>query len=360
MSIGDDEESGEFDSDSDVEDIDSDTEQSPGSHLCAEDDDEDSDFYTDDSYGRCTCNFHANYWPDLLDQERTALRKYVETRLFAVFEVAPSMATYNTLMTLSQDTQETDQRVDSILSKVAGDTPNNLVGALDIRISNNKPSKIVSLLDSYSYLLRPRDATTLQCAVAMLDHSDYRLRALEILEKELNDCVRATYNTIRSCFSHIEDEGNRKDLQEILKLRNGTPERRARVDAWGERVITASNGPMHPMAFAAMMMGLPIMPGGDGDDDADILNYVDLDQDDPDLDDLRDEYRPNLKAIFEGWNHLGHTLMGGSAVLERLYTKALEIMPWLRSSDLISEMVNRWALIFLASDSSFDRFCLPD
>ena len=109
-------------------------------------------------------------------------------------------------------------------------------------------------------------------------------------------------------------------------------------------MITVSNGPMHPMAFAAMMMGLPMMPGGDGDDDADILSYVDFDQDDPDLEELRDEYRPNLKAIFDGWNHIGQSLMGGSTVLARSYIKAVEIMPWLRASDVVSEMTSRSVL----------------
>jgi hypothetical protein len=85
-----------------------------------------------------------------------------------------------------------------------------------------------------------------------------------------------------------------------------------------------------------------MMPGMDDGDDADILSYVDLDQDDPDLDDLRDTYRPNLKAIFEGWVHVGQTLKGGSLVLAKLYLKALEMMPWLRAADVVEEMANRY------------------
>lgn len=349
---------------SDSEDEDEEDEEDEGifdRHYCGiADDDDDDDYYTDDSSDRCACNFHAKYWPERLDRERISLRQHVEKRLFAVFEVTPSLAVYNILMNLSQNAYQTDIKVENILTKIAGDTPNNLVAALDIQISNSDPEKIISLLDSYSFLLRPRDAVTLQCAVAMLDQSEYHQRGIAILEKELFECIRAIQSTVRSCFSHIEDEANRKDLQEILKLRNGSSERKSRVEAWGERVITASNGPMHPMAFAAMMMGLPMMPGGDGDDDADILSYVDFDQDDPDLEELRDEYRPNLKAIFEGWNHIGQSLVGGTAILAKVYIKALEIMPWLRASDVVSEMANRSVLTVLSPSFCLTKLNVPD
>lgn len=354
LTATDDDESGEMDGidSEDDEEGNSEDEDIFGHHYCDnadDDDDDDDDYYTDDDDDPCPCNFHAKYWPERLDRERLSLRQHVENRLFAIFELTPSLAVYNTLMNLSENAYQTDIRIEKILKKIAGDTPNNLVAALDIQIHNNDPEQIISLLDSYSYLLRPRDAVTLQCAVAMLDQSEFHKRGIAILEKEFIDCIRAIHSTVRSCFSRIEDEANTKDLQEILQLRSGSSERKSRVEAWGERVITVSNGPMHPMAFAAMMMGLPMMPGGDGDDDADILSYVDFDQDDPDLEELRDEYRPNLKAIFDGWNHIGQSLMGGSLVLARAYIKAVGIMPWLRASDVVSEMTSRSVLTaFLA------------
>lgn len=99
---------------------------------------------------------------------------------------------------------------------------------------------------------------------------------------------------------------------------------------------------MHPMAFAAMIMGLPALPGTDDGEDADFLNYVDLDQRDPDLDDLREEYRPDLKGMFDGWVHLAQTMKGGPAILNKTYASALELMPWLRGSDIAAEMINRY------------------
>ncbi|KAF8185134.1 hypothetical protein BJ912DRAFT_803004, partial [Pholiota molesta] len=306
-------------------------------------DEEDSDKdYSDDGSDNCTCNLHAPYWPEKQNRERLTLRGHVENHFLKIFELTPSLAIYNTLVNLSQDAFEIGMRIEGILGRIAGDTPNNLAAALDIYIADCDADRIASLLASYSYLLRPRDAPTLQCAVTVLyEEPGYRARSIQILEKEANECLRAICGLIRSCFANIETDANKKDMREILKLRNPSPERKARVQDWVDHVMSASSGQMHPMAFAAMMMGLPMMPGMDDGDDADILSYVDLDQDDPDLDDLRDTYRPNLKAIFEGWVHVGQTLKGGSLVLAKLYLKALEMMPWLRAADVVEEMANR-------------------
>lgn len=247
----------------------------------------------------------------------------------------------NTLLSISHDVSETEARISNILAEVAGDTADNLVAALEIHISNNEAHKIASLIKSHSYLLRLRDAPTLQCAVSMLDSSHYHARSLEILEKELHDCIRAIHAAVRSCFTHIEEKTNKEDLAEFLQLRSGTSDRKERVEDWVERVLTPSNGPVHLMAFAAMMVGLPMMPGSEDGDDGDMLSYVDLDQNDPDLDDLREEYRPNLKAVFDGWCHIGQTLKGGPTILGKVYLRALELMPWLRGSDVVTEMANR-------------------
>lgn len=40
-------------------------------------------------------------------------------------------------------------------------------------------------------------------------------------------------------------------------------------------------------------------PGGDEGEDIDLLIYIDLHQND--LDDLREEYQPNLRQRFDGW-----------------------------------------------------------
>ncbi|KAF8954252.1 hypothetical protein BDZ97DRAFT_492351 [Flammula alnicola] len=335
--IGEDESEEEDEEDEEYEDEDEEDDYIDGDHSC---EDDDSDYDADGS-DRCTCNFHASYWSEHLNKERIPLRVCVEKRLFSIFEVTPSLGIYNTLLNISHNALEIEMRISRLLSKIAGDTADNLVAALDIHIANHETASIASLLKSHSYLLRPRDAVTLQVAVAMLADSEYRSRSLAILEKELEDCIRAIYASVHTCFSHIEDDANKKDLLELLKLPIAAASRKERVQQWAERVITATNGPMHPMAFAAMMMGLPMMPGTEDGDDADMLNYVDLDRNDPDLDDLREEYRPELKGIFEGWTQLGQTMKGGPVILAKLYVKAIEMMPWLRGSDVVTEMTNR-------------------
>jgi len=95
------------------------------------------------------------------------------------------------------------------------------------------------------------------------------------------------------------------------------------------------------MAFGAIMMGLPILPGVDEGDDLDMLSYFDLDPNDPDMDDIRDEYRPNLKARFDNWLEVGTGLTGGPVVLVKFYAKVLEKMPYIQGQDIVNEMTNR-------------------
>ena len=306
-----------------------------------EDAEEDDSEYDSDVSLDCPCNLHAPYWSPRINKERLRLKEYVEKRLMAVFKVTPTQRLYNTLLAISSETYLTSLELSSIISRIAGDTPDNLVAALDIHIGNGEASKIVSLLDSYSYLLRPRDAVTLQCAVAMLEESSYHTRAVAILEKELGECLRAIYSNVRSCFSLIEEEANKKEITEILKLKTSSSARQDRIVSWVDRVVTPNNGPIHPMAFAAMMMGLPMIPGGDDPDEGDFLNFLDLESNDSDLEDLRDEFRPNLKGIFNGWVHLGSSIKGGALILAKTYVKALEQMPWLAGSDIVAEMVNK-------------------
>ncbi|KAH9483193.1 hypothetical protein JR316_0005297 [Psilocybe cubensis] len=303
--------------------------------------DEDDSDYDSDASDRCPCNLHAPYWPEKINKERLPLRDYVETRLFEIFKVTPSMRIYNTLLSISQDSTSIEMRATRVLRDIAGDSPDNLVAALDINIANNKQSMIAFLLNSYGYLLRPRDTMTLQCAVAMLDNSPYHNQCITILETQLNESLKAICAAVRSSFPHIEEEDNKNEIVEILKLRSSSSARQERVERWGGRISSSSSGSFHPMAFAAMVMGLPVIPGTEEGDDSDILNYVDLDQLDPDLDDLRDEYRPDLKGTFDGWVHIAQSIKGGPAILAKLYTKALEMLPWVRGSDIVTEMINR-------------------
>ena len=93
------------------------------------------------------------------------------------------------------------------------------------------------------------------------------------------------------------------------------------------------------MAFAAFMVGLPIAPGLDDADDADPLGY--LDQADPDLDDLREEFKPRMKERFEGWSEVAMIMRGGNVTLGKVYMQIVALMPFFRVSDAVDEMIAR-------------------
>lgn len=297
---------------------------------------DDSD-YDGEEYDRCRCHFHAKHWPEYINRARIPLRECVEERLTRIFETAPSLRLYNTLMSISHNVFQTEFHLSE---KMTGTTPDNLVAALDINIFLGDEDKVASLLKSNAYLLRPRDASTLQSAVCTLEDSEYHSRSVAILQQELEDSLRAIHATVRSCFSNIEEESNKKELLEILKLSAKSSPRKERLEQWSEQIITSST--INPMAMAAMMMGLPMLPGMDEGEENDILNFVDLDQNDPDLDDLREIYQPNLKQRFNGWVQLAQNMTGGPTLLAKLYLKGVELMPWLCGFDAVTEMISRY------------------
>jgi hypothetical protein len=322
---------GEEDEDNLSEDFDSYDDQS-----CVDDSD-----YDGEEYDRCRCRFHARHWPENINRARIPLRECVERRLTSIFETTPSLRLYNTLMSISHNVFQTEL---DLSKKMTGSTPDNLVAALDINIFLGDEDKVASLLKSHAYLLRPRDAVTLQSAVCTLENSEYHARSFAILQQELEDSLRAIQATVLSCFSHIEEASNKKDLLEILKLPSKSSARKERLEQWSERIITSST--LNPMAVAAMMMGFPMFPGMDEGEDNDILNYVDLDQSDPDLDDLREDFQPNLKQRFNGWVQLAQNMTGGPVLVAKLYVKAVELMPWLCGYDAVIEMITRYLYLF--------------
>ena len=244
--------------------------------------------------------------------------------------------------------------VSQVLQETAGDSPDNLVAAIEIYVAMNSSTKIISLLDDYMHLLRPRDSHALRSAVRFLSsRSEHRARSLAILENELEDSLQALHAITRSCFSHIDDEHNKAELSEILKLKVTTQARKSRIEQWAENVTTSASNSMGPMAFAAMMMGLPILPGVDDGDDLDMLSYFDLDQNDPDMDDIRDEYRPNLRARFDAWVEVGQKLPGGPVALVKFYVKAVEKMPYIQGQDVVNEMTSRSGLPVILSSRRY-------
>ena len=94
--------------------------------------------------------------------------------------------------------------------------------------------------------------------------------------------------------------------------------------------------------LAVMMMGLPIVPPLDAMEDGEMLSLLDIDANDPDLEDLRKEFRPRLKQQFQSWADTGIKLKeAGSEGLIKVYKEVVKSMPFLRATDMVEELVGR-------------------
>lgn len=319
-------------------------------------DDDYSEDYTDTdgnsdgtacSDARCPCGFHACHWSSKFNDVRISLRNLIRTSLISLFAAMPSPILFASIGDISEaDGTDEDDLCEELLPtlmRIATCSPENFATALHICALHSHTDNINALLASHSHLLRPRDAPAHQLATIILaTQSSYQLNALRIVEKELLDTVHAIRAAVRSAFCHIDVQANKTELTEIMALRLEALGRRGRIDRWVGAVVSPTSETAHPMALAALMMGLPLPPGMEGAmDDADPLGYIDIDIQDPDLDDLREDFRPNLKARLEGWIEAGRTIKGGMSVLLKVYAVIIEIMPFLGAPDIVNEMTGR-------------------
>lgn len=339
-----------------------------GGRKCPREEEEDEDediFLEDETYSDMEDDddlddfllpndFHSVHWKGRFDKESNALRSMIEDFLFEIFTVTPNLPLYDTILDITVNGASAKLRASGILYDVAGNSSDTLVGALNIEVSKHNAPRILFLLDQYSYLLRPRDAVTLQCSAGVLGDSAYHARGLSILETGLEETLVAVQVAIRGAFSHIDESAHKKELTEILKLRSGHPDRRDRIEAWAQAISSSSSTGMGgPMAFAAMMFGIPMMPGmpvmpgmvDDGDEQADLMSFIDLEAGaDPDTEDLREDLRPKLKQRLEGWTQLASVMKGGAVTSSKAYMKVVELMPFMRGADVVTEMVNRFVI----------------
>lgn len=280
---------------------------------------------------------HMQHWPPLVAQNAALLGRYVKKVLISAFETSPSGELYVVLMGIS--CTRLRGRLFEVLQTMAPTSSDTFAVALEIYTSNKRLDLVIDLLDSHSHLLRPRDYTVLQSAAIFLTGHGHTSRALRILEAELLDTAHATRHALLQSFSQMETPASREELTRIMKMSSRAPGRRARVEAWVDAAMTPGADQPNPMVFAAMMMGIGPVPGLSPDDDP--YTYLDLDPNDPDLADLRAEYRPDLKHRFESWADTGVVLKNGPALLLAVYQKIVELMPFLRASDITEEMISR-------------------
>ncbi|KAJ7062853.1 hypothetical protein C8F01DRAFT_1135447 [Mycena amicta] len=306
------------------------------------DSEDDSEDDHEEEFG-CPCRLHGSHWSQAINDHHTAVRDLILQHLTALFEVTPSQKLYISILAISPTYNQTELELQKTLEEIAGCSADTLVAALDIHGAEGNAIALADLLNKHSYLLRPRDAPILQAAVAALsDLPSLQPRALQIAERELLDTAAAIRVAVRSAFCRIEDKTSASALGEIAKLHMDSVARRQRIDSWVDSVITPGTGTTHPMAFAAMMLGFPFAPGmEDGDESGDMLGFLDLDPSDPDVEDLREEFRPRLRERFESWVSTTTQMKGGNALLARVYHKIVEEMPYFKLSDVASELMAR-------------------
>jgi hypothetical protein len=255
------------------------------------------------------------------------------------FEMSPSVDLYHLLVGIADEPSELIDELMGMLDKVATTCSDTCAVALQIYASRNRIDSIVNVVQNHSYILRPRDASALQAAVAILPSDNYHELATKILHKELVETARAVRQTLLLSYSRMDTAENLTDLEQLIKLRQGSVTRRNFVQSWVDSITSPGAEVTNPLLFAAMMMGVPAMPGMNSDDDA--YTYLDLDPLDPDLEDLRHEFRPALKNRFESWVQLAHTMKTGPATLLAVYKTLSDLMPFLRAIDVTEEMISR-------------------
>ncbi|KAJ3982158.1 hypothetical protein F5890DRAFT_416381 [Lentinula detonsa] len=302
-----------------------------------------SDFESEeDGDGTYNCKLHACHWSSKHLEQRFHIRDLVLARLCNLFELEPSPDLYLDIIDISSRPRKTTGQLLKILSVIATNSSSTFAAALSIYAIEDQTYRICKLLDTHSHLLRPQDADQYQTAVSVLvQETRYRPRALKIIEKEIQETAHSVRLLVESSFCGLNTESNKAELQRILKLEMASQPRLDRVNDWIDAVITPISAPMHPVVFAAaMMMGLP--PGLDESDESDIMSFLDLDPDDPDLADMREEFRPQLRERFDGWATLALEYSAGQALLSKMFITMAEDMPYLSSADVCQEMLNRY------------------
>jgi hypothetical protein len=358
-----------------------------------DDDDEDEDYEDEDEDeenirakdSTCGCTHHGHHWDRSRAVYRHSLRDLVQTHLISTFKTNPSLLLHQALLSISPERESTRQLLeDEILPSIATSCADTVCSALDIHAHNRNVKEIMALLDSSSYLLRPRDHPSLAAAVLTLSLSPsdiVRARSLEILEKELKDTMSAIRVALVGSFAFVHEQTNKDELERVLKLGLGSSARQDRIRRWADAVSTPGTNAPNPLAFAALVMGLPMLPLGGGGglvgggggpvgggvgpagvavnaaavgamnddaDDVDPFGYFDVDRTDPDLEDLREEYRPKLRERMEAWLEVaGEMKRGGYGVLVRFYEDVVEDMPFLIAGDVVEELIGRCGVDFL-------------
>ena len=319
--------------------------------LSVVEDDNDDNFVDEDSGDvqlyededdECVSPRRCRHWDKRIQAQIPHLRILIQTVLYAVFETRPSPPLFACLVAMSPYPGVISEHLLRLLKSVATANSDTFATALEIYSLEHKVNESIDLLDSHAYLLRPRDFHALQRVVVLMSNHGKNQRALKIMEDELMDTARAIRHALLLSYSQLDSPENKTEIISISKTRTGSAGRRERVEMWVDAITTPGADAPNPLMFAAMMMGMPAMPGMHQDEDQ--YTYLDFDPTDPDMEDLRAEFRPNLKQRFESWSDIALMLKNGPGILLKVYKDILELMPFLRAADATEEMIVRYVL----------------
>lgn len=301
--------------------------QDPSSIYADEDDDNDA--------------LYAEHWESRLSRKVPALKRLVRKRMTAIFKISPSYELYYALLILCEDDEYLRIEIEDILSSIATTSASSLATALSIYATIGKADTISRLLKSHRFLLRPRDCYNLQEATRVLvSTTGHRYAALRVIEAELLDTLKCFHHHISRSFSGIDAPQRRAELHTISRLDRDSPRRMETIQQWVDATASPGLALHNPMAFAAMVVGLPF-----AGDDMEEPPFIDFDQLDPEFSEIREEFRPDIKNRFLGWTSLAATDPDGLIPLQKTYVQACSLMPWLRLSDVTDEMVIRFVNI---------------
>jgi hypothetical protein len=108
-----------------------------------------------------------------------------------------------------------------------------------------------------------------------------------------------------------------------------------------KQIRTKKSKTSHKLVETTLPLILGFTGATDETDNANPLGYLE-DQADPDLDDLREEFRPKMKERFEGCAEVPLIMKGGPEVLLWVYSQIVVLMPFFRVADTVEEMIARY------------------
>ena len=285
---------------------------------------------------------YADHWPRSANFAIDDVRDFVQQCLSSYFQISPSLGLYKGIMNISTDVVPTRRSLLEATESNALWSSDNFAAALSIFAFEDSADTIWKLHNRGTHLLRPRDSIEYQCAVvALAKKFTFKSRALEICQDQLLMIAREFRASLCLAFPRLYDPARTAELEALLKQTSIA--RASNIESWVTGVLAPSASPANPMTFAAMMMGLPVPVGGGELGGVDEYNMLDLEKDrDPDMEDLREEFRPHFKDRFQSW--LGATLTIGKhdQVFGPVFKELLTMMPFLRATDIVDEMLNRY------------------